>query len=136
MPPGDVPTTIYYRDGTVLARLDDPDALNQPAALVVNHVLAEVTAPGSPLAGQPWSAVRDGGYEIVTTLDSRAQAAIEGGVAVMDGQPDNLQAAAVVVEPGTGRVLAYYGGADDAGVDYAGIYTNDSASSRASGSTR
>ena len=38
------------------------------------------------------------------------------------GQPPNWQAALVAVEPGTGRVLAYYGGNDGAGADYAGWY--------------
>ncbi len=42
----------------------------------------------------------------------------------MNGQPDNLQAAAVVVEPSTGRVRAYYGGHDGTGVDYAGWYVD------------
>jgi membrane peptidoglycan carboxypeptidase len=46
----------------------------------------------------------------------------------MSGQPDNLQAAAVVIEPGTGRVLAYYGGHDGTGADYAGWYRTTSGS--------
>lgn len=126
LPASEGPTTIYYSDGAVLARFGDSDALSRPASLVVNHVLSEITAEGSPLAGKPWSAVREGGYEIVTTLDSRAQAAIEGAAGLMAGQPANLQAAAVIVEPGSGRVLAYYGGADGTGADYAGVYATES----------
>src|SRR5690606_5438274 len=38
------------------------------------------------------------------------------------GQPGNLSAAAVLMEPGTGRVLAYYGGPNGTGADYAGTY--------------
>src|SRR5690606_36187939 len=36
--------------------------------------------------------------------------------------PGNLRSAAVVVGPGTGRVLAYYGGPDGTGADFAGTY--------------
>ena len=43
----------------------------------------------------------------------------------MYGQPANLQAALVAVEPGTGRVLAYYGGHDGKGNDYAGFYYDE-----------
>ena len=43
----------------------------------------------------------------------------------MNGQPANLQAALVAVEPGTGRVLAYYGGHDGKGNDYAGFYFDE-----------
>ena len=41
------------------------------------------------------------------------------------GQPANWQAALVAVEPGTGRVLAYYGGNDGTGADYAGWYFDE-----------
>ena len=44
---------------------------------------------------------------------------------VMNGQPENLQAAAVVVEPGTGRVLAYFGGHSGTGADFAGWYFDE-----------
>jgi membrane peptidoglycan carboxypeptidase len=43
----------------------------------------------------------------------------------MFGQPARLTPAAVAVEPGTGRVLAYYGGADGAGMDHAGVYVDE-----------
>ena len=43
----------------------------------------------------------------------------------MNGQPQNLQAAGVVIEPGTGRVLAYFGGHDGNGNDYAGFYFDE-----------
>ena len=43
----------------------------------------------------------------------------------MFGQPANLQAALVAVQPGTGRVLAYYGGHDGTDVDYAGFYFDE-----------
>jgi membrane peptidoglycan carboxypeptidase len=103
-----------------------------PAGLVVNHVLDEIThAEGSTLRGKTWADVEAGGYSITTTLDPRAQAAIEGHAdesregSVMNGQPEALQAAGVVVEPGTGRVLAYFGGHDGLGNDYASVYTSE-----------
>ena len=77
--------------------------------------------------------LEEGGFTIVTTIDAGAQDLLEQTAdetvagSLMDGQPDNLQAAAVVVEPGTGRVLAYYGGHDGTGADYAGWYRSDDA---------
>jgi membrane peptidoglycan carboxypeptidase len=111
----------------------DPNAgngLEAPGGMVVNHVLSELThTPGSPFFGaKDWRSIRDGGYQIYTTLNRGAQqaaeAAADGTVAgsPMAGQPANLQAALVSVEPGTGRVLAYYGGHDGKGADYAGFY--------------
>ncbi len=103
--------------------------LDAPTGLVVSHVLAELRAT-PPFRGAPPGTIENGGYSIVTTIDARAQRLLENTAdetvdnSVMDGEPDNLQAAAVVVEPGTGRVLAYYGGHDGTGADYAGWYTN------------
>jgi membrane peptidoglycan carboxypeptidase len=104
--------------------------LDRPTGLVVNHVLAEIVA--SPqFRGQSWDAIRNGGYTIVTTVDVRAQAALEAVVdptatgSLMNGQPKELQAAGVLVQPGTGRVLAYYGGASGIGSDYAGWYLDE-----------
>ncbi|GAA1652042.1 transglycosylase domain-containing protein [Catellatospora bangladeshensis] len=38
----------------------------------------------------------------------------------INGYPKNVIAAGVAIDPKTGRVLAYYGGADGTGIDYAG----------------
>jgi membrane peptidoglycan carboxypeptidase len=114
----------------------DPKAgngLESPAGMVVNHVLSELThTPGSPFNGaKDWRSIRDGGYQVYTTINHGAQqaaeAAADGTVAgsAMAGQPANLQAALVAVEPGTGRVLAYYGGHDGKGADYAGFYYDE-----------
>lgn len=96
----------------------------------MNHVLDEPSHDvTSPLRGHTWEAIRGGGYAIVTTVDNRAQQVLERGVnetvgtSPMSGQPGNLQAAGVVVEPGTGRVLAYYGG--NGGADYASFYLDE-----------
>ena len=125
------PTTLYYSDGTtVLARLGADDRpLTTPVRLVFNHIFDELShGEDSPLRGQSWEAIEQGGYAITTTIDARAQTALEQAAdetvegSVMSGQPANLQAAGVVVEPGTGRVLAYYGGDEGLGTDYAGFY--------------
>ena len=106
------------------------NGLETPAGMVVNHVLSELThTPGSPFNGaKDWKSIRDGGFQIYTTLHRGAQAAAEAAAdetvagSPMLGQPANLQAALVAVQPGTGRVLAYYGGHDGKGADYGGFY--------------
>jgi membrane peptidoglycan carboxypeptidase len=101
--------------------------LDRPTGLVVAQVLAELRQ-AEPFRGKPAGFIENGGYTIVTTVDARAQDLLERtaseavGGSVMAGQPDNLQAAAVVVQPGTGRVLAYFGGSNGTGADYAGLY--------------
>jgi membrane peptidoglycan carboxypeptidase len=121
---------------TTLVPVSGPNArsagLMAPAGLVVNHVLDELThTAGSPLENMPWREVGDGGYTIVTTIDPSRQQALEQAAddtvagSAMNGQPQNLQAAGVVVEPGTGRVLAYFGGHEGLGSDYAGFYFDE-----------
>jgi membrane peptidoglycan carboxypeptidase len=101
--------------------------LDRPTGLAVLQVLAELRQTDA-FRGKPPGYIENGGYSIVTTIDASAQALLERVAdetvagSLMDGQPDNLQAAAVVVEPGTGRVLAYFGGHDGTGADYAGWY--------------
>lgn len=101
--------------------------LDRPTGLVVAQALAELRR-AEPFRGKPAGFIENGGYTIVTTVDARAQDLLERTAnetvdgSVMDGQPGNLQAAAVVVQPGTGRVLAYFGGSDGTGADYAGWY--------------
>jgi membrane peptidoglycan carboxypeptidase len=70
--------------------------------------------------------LKTGGYRITTTIDAKVQAAAEGAArrgasgSLMNGQKANVMAALVAIEPKTGRVLAYYGGDDATGHDYAG----------------
>jgi membrane peptidoglycan carboxypeptidase len=106
--------------------------LTAPAALVVNHVLDELThTTGSPFENMPWHQIEDGGFTITTTIDPGLQQELERAAdetvagSAMNGQPQNLQAAGVVVQPGTGRVLAYFGGHDGLGSDYAGFYFDE-----------
>ncbi len=106
--------------------------LDRPTGLVVNHVLSELRGT-EPFKDRPFDYVRNGGFRIVTTVDKRAQDAAEAAAnirgekapEVVRGQPKNWQAALVAVEPGSGRVLAYYGGDDGLGADYAGWYFDD-----------
>ena len=138
------PTTLYYRDGTtVLARFDGSDRgqLATPVGLVVNHVLDELShADGSPLRGHSWDSIRNGALAITTTIDPGAQQVLEQSAdptadgSVMYGQPANLQAAGAVVEPGTGRVLAYFGGHDGLGNDYASLYVDENGKATGVGS--
>jgi len=113
----------------------DPNAgngLSAPVGLVLNHVLSELThAANSQFKGWKWNDIRDGGYKIYTTIVPGAQKAAEAAAdetvagSYMNGQPATLQAALVAVQPGTGRVLAYYGGHNGAGTDYAGYYYDE-----------
>src|SRR5262249_30318610 len=133
-------TTIYYSDGTVLAHLSSrraqalrgnqfadvvarvdptstPTGDHGPAGLIVPHVLAEVAAL-PPWQNMSFSQLAAAGLKIYTTIEPSAQHLLErvldatAAGSVMSGQPVALEAAAVVVEPRTGRVLAYYGGRD------------------------
>jgi membrane peptidoglycan carboxypeptidase len=109
-------------------RISGPDPSDVPAAMVANHVISELDQADWPLRGQAWSRLAPAGYHIVTTLDPKVQQLLEATMdeyvndSLMQGQPAELQAAAVAVEPGTGRVLGYFGGHDPLGLDYAGVY--------------
>ncbi len=72
--------------------------------------------------GFPEDRITAGGLTVQTTILQRAQnaaiAAVEAKVPPATG--DNVPVAALVsVEPGTGKVIAYYGGATPGGFDYA-----------------
>ena len=122
----------------------DPNAgqtgLDRPTGLVVNHVLAELRRTEG-FQGKTDEAIRDGGYKIVTTVDKRVQDAAEAAADIrrdtapeaVRGQPQNWQAALVAVEPGTGRVLGYYGGGSGTGADYAGWYYDEKGQARGFG---
>ncbi|MFE9203970.1 transglycosylase domain-containing protein [Micromonospora sp. NPDC007230] len=106
-----------------------------PNGNIVNYVKSElrdlklctddeaVATPGKPLCSQ---ALQKGGYRITTTIDPKMQAAAleaaqrKSKGSALDGQPSNLMAAVVAIDPTTGEVRAYYGGDDGTGTDYAG----------------
>lgn len=114
--------------------------LDRPTGLVVNHILSELRQT-EPLRGKPPEYIRDGGFRIVSTIDKRAQDVAEAAADIrrptapeaVRGQPANWQAALVAAEPGTGRILAYYGGGDGTGADYAGWYYDDEGQARGFG---
>jgi membrane peptidoglycan carboxypeptidase len=60
-----------------------------------------------------------GHLRVQTTVDSHAQpAAIETVRRYTRGQPKNLRAALMALDPGSGAIRAYYGGEDGTGTDY------------------
>ncbi|MFD6666997.1 transglycosylase domain-containing protein, partial [Micromonospora chalcea] len=83
---------------------------------------AEVTEK-KPLCAK---ALSRGGYKITTTINRKMQeAALDAAQRArkgseLAGQRSNLMAAVVAIDPKTGRVLAYYGGDNGTGTDYAG----------------
>ncbi|MBX6356011.1 MAG: penicillin-binding protein, partial [Micromonosporaceae bacterium] len=94
--------------------------VDTPVGNVVNYVAQELDEIGI-------SDLRAGGYRITTTIDPKMQKAAENAArrqakgSPMHGQPDNLMAALVAMDPRNGRVKAYYGGEKGVGTDYAGI---------------
>ncbi|HEX6873767.1 MAG TPA: transglycosylase domain-containing protein [Micromonosporaceae bacterium] len=104
--------------------------LDQPTGLVVEHVLSEL-AQSPAFRGRSWDFIRNNGFKIVTTVHKGAQdAAVRAAdkfakTSPMYAQNRKYQAALVAVEPGTGRVLAYFGGHNGAGADYAGWYYDE-----------
>jgi membrane peptidoglycan carboxypeptidase len=116
------------------------NGLDRPTGLIINHVLSELRQR-EPFRGMPRDYIRNGGFRIVTTVDKRAQDAAEASAdirrrtapAAVQGQPPNWQAALVAVEPGTGRVLAYYGGNEGSGADHAGWFVDEDGQARGFG---
>jgi membrane peptidoglycan carboxypeptidase len=62
------------------------------------------------------------GLRITTTVDPRRQQhVVDAAHGALDRQPVNLRSAAVAIDPKTGGVLAYYGGDNGLGLDYAQV---------------
>ncbi|GAA4202160.1 transglycosylase domain-containing protein [Actinocatenispora rupis] len=117
---------------------DDPNShgatsgLDKPTGFVVSQVIDELT-DHKVLSQEPdydqrrdrtKQALETGGYRIVTTIDKTVQDdAVEAAhYGIREARPTNkkIAAALVAVEPGTGNVLAYYGGDNGTGYDMAG----------------
>ncbi|MFK3982561.1 transglycosylase domain-containing protein [Micromonospora sp. NPDC050397] len=101
--------------------------INTPVGNVVNYVRDEmvqmkICADADSCIKQ----IRDGGYKITTTIDPKMQQAMESVAwrkakgSDLSDQPANLMAAAAAINPKTGGVLAYFGGDNGVGHDYAG----------------
>ena len=87
-----------------------------PNAHIQKAVLEEVEDETKLTLAQ----LRQRGYTVVTTIDKRAQdLAVEAVNSVMGPQPPNLLPALVAVKPDTGEVVAYYGGKNGNGLDWA-----------------
>ncbi|GAC1539105.1 MAG: hypothetical protein NVS3B12_25000 [Acidimicrobiales bacterium] len=78
-----------------------------PKGYLVDMVRAELLARGlSPRQ------IYTEGLKVKTGLDPKSQAAAEMAVSTVLTKPDDPQASLVAIEPGTGRILAVWGGRD------------------------
>ncbi|QNG55761.1 penicillin-binding protein [Pseudonocardia petroleophila] len=85
------------------------------------HVVTAVTAELDAL-GITSEDLAQEGLRITTTIDpERQQQAVEAAQAALEGQPDDLRSAMVAIDPQTGGILAYYGGDNGLGLDYARV---------------
>ncbi|HEY0700185.1 MAG TPA: transglycosylase domain-containing protein, partial [Micromonospora sp.] len=111
--------------------------INTPVGNVVNYVREEMAQMGictltkEPTSDKPTcsAALQNGGYKIKTSIDYKKQKAAEAAAqrakkgSELADQPKNLMAALVSIDPTNGRVVAYYGGDNGTGTDYAGKNT-------------
>ncbi|MQM25118.1 transglycosylase domain-containing protein [Glycomyces albidus] len=95
---------------------DDPEGLGPEGFVTNGFVLRELAD-----AGITTDEVMRGGLDITTTLDADLQALVldHSGIRGVAAADEDLAAALAAVESGTGRVLAYYGGENGAGLDLA-----------------
>ncbi|MPZ80987.1 MAG: penicillin-binding protein [Actinophytocola sp.] len=93
-----------------------PKALTGPRAHIQTAVFDEVERE----AGISREELHEKGLVIRTTIDPKAQTMAEKAVRdVMAGQPKNILPALVAVNPKDGSVVAYYGGENGIGIDWA-----------------
>src|SRR5690606_20149217 len=86
-----------------------------PEGHIKAQVLRELAA-----AGISQEEVNTGALRIVTTIDAKAQQAAQAAAdESLAGQPPELRSAVVSIDPRSGAVRAYYGGADGIGFDFA-----------------
>jgi membrane peptidoglycan carboxypeptidase len=89
-----------------------------PQGLIVQRALGELRA-----AGYSDQQLEAGGLKITTTINRSAQFYAQEAVSeVMKGEDEELREALVAIDPKTGAVRAYYGGASGVGTDYARAY--------------
>jgi membrane peptidoglycan carboxypeptidase len=94
---------------------NDPEGLGPEGFVTDGYVLRELAD-----AGIGTDEVLRGGFDIVTTLDADLQKLAVEQTGIRDvASQDGMAAALTAVEPSTGRVLAYYGGENGAGLDLA-----------------
>jgi membrane peptidoglycan carboxypeptidase len=104
------PTTIKTRNTS--------SVLDGPLGLVWRQVKSELAADGVDPAS-----INPRGLRIQTTIDRGAQVAaqeaIKANYSNLTPKQRNLRPALVAVNPATGAVIAYYGGRNGGGLDYA-----------------
>jgi membrane peptidoglycan carboxypeptidase len=120
--PTKIPIPIKYKPGSCGASCNN----NQPSGKIVKYVTRELEAMG--IQKSEW---QQGGLQVTTTIDQRAQAAAEETVdarkkdSPLNGYEKTYRPAVVAINPTNGRVVAYYGGPDRVGWDYAGPNYNE-----------
>ncbi|WP_062993161.1 transglycosylase domain-containing protein [Nocardia anaemiae] len=109
------------RDATVfpqivpITEIPDINAARGPEGLIRSQVLREMRS-----AGISERELNTGALQITTTIDTKAQqAALDAIHDRLDPQPPELRGAVVSIDPRSGAVRAYYGGADGIGFDFA-----------------
>ncbi|SNT16887.1 peptidoglycan glycosyltransferase [Rhodococcoides kyotonense] len=115
---------MQYPQWVPSAQADNSDTDSGPNGLIKAQVLRELSA-----AGVSEQDLNTEGLQITTTIDPVAQAsAIDAVNSNLEGEPSDLRTASVSVDPRTGAVKAYYGGADGRGFDFAqsGLQTGSS----------
>ena len=87
----------------------------------LGHVVKEVQTELAGLGISEQSITQDG-LTITTTIDAGLeQKAADISARVLRAQPANLRTALVAVDPKTGGIVAYYGGENGVGLDYAHV---------------
>ena len=85
------------------------------------HIVTAVRAELESLGITGEDLARDG-LRITTTIDpAQQEQAVAAAEGALDGQPADLRTAMVAVDPDTGGITAYYGGANGVGLDYARV---------------
>ncbi|WP_224390166.1 transglycosylase domain-containing protein [Pseudonocardia sp. ICBG1293] len=85
------------------------------------HILNAVRSELGSL-GISEQAFAQGGLQVTTTIDpQRQQQLTESVEEKLRGEPELLRTGAVAIDPRTGGVLGYYGGANGTGLDYAQV---------------
>ncbi|WP_225725853.1 MULTISPECIES: transglycosylase domain-containing protein [unclassified Nocardia] len=98
-----------------ITEVADDNIAHGPEGLIRTKVVRELRA-----SGISERELDTGALQITTTIDAKAQQAALGAVHDrLDGQPPELRAAVVSIDPRSGAVRAYFGGYDGTGYDYA-----------------
>lgn len=112
--PGDRDATVFP-DIVPISDLPNDTQARGPEGLIRTQVLRELRA-----SGISERELNTGALQITTTIDAKAQQAALGAIHDrLDDQPQQLRGAVVSIDPRSGAVRAYYGGADGLGYDFA-----------------